>query len=100
MACVAFLAEEAEPIVIAIVVAQLHTTTTDEVGEVLKTTIRLPNKSFIGLHQGAVVVELVKLIFERMKISTEGEISLHEDAVVDASDRLAIVNGWRWLQDL
>ena len=100
MACVAFLAEEAKPIVIAIVVAQLRTTTTDEVSEVLKTTIRLANKSFIGLHQGAVVVELVKLILEGMKISAEGEISLHEDAVVDVSDRLAIVYGGRWRKDL
>ena len=82
----AFLTEEAKTKVITIVVAQLRTTTADEVGKVLQTAVRLMNESFISPHQGAVVVELVKLVLESVKVSAEGEILLHEDAVVDVSN--------------
>ena len=67
-------------------VTKLRTATADEVGEVLKTVGRLAHESFVGLHQRAVVVQLVQLVLERVKISAEGEISLHKDAVVDSSD--------------
>ena len=66
----------------------------------MKPTIRLANESFIGLHQGAVVVELMKLVLEHMEVSAEREVSLHKNVIVNASDRLAMVNGRRRLQDL
>ena len=96
----AFLAQEAKTKIITVVVAKLSTTSTNKISEVLEMAVRLANESFVGLHQGAVVVELVKLILEIVKISAEREILLHEDAVIDASDQLGIVNRRRWLQDL
>ena len=100
MTCVAFLAEEAKTIIMAIVVAQLRTTITDKVSKTLKAMVGLMNESFVCLHQGTIVIKLVKMVLEGLEVLRQWELALHQDVIVDSSNRFTIVNGRGRLKNL